>query len=179
MIISLWSKRTKEVFNKEIWKDIVFKDKKNNLQKKFQDLPEIEKDTIIFCTSENYAQFLSFLSSAWRDELKKFEDQNFKPIFKEKIEQEKQNPALKNDILGYQKSLFDIRKNFAFEQEKFVEEFFNKNENVFLKNEKQQTLEILRSWNQRENLYLKKFEDILLLEMGRNGRRNENSDLSF
>lgn len=163
VVLRTWTRKTIDVFNKDIWKDISFKDKKNNIEKKFKDLPEIEKDTVIFATSENYAQFLSFLCSAWNDELKKFENENFRPVPKNAIENEKQQPATKNDILTYQRTLFDIRKNFAFEQEKFVEEFFNKNSDVFKQKEKKQTLEILRAWNERENLYLKNFEGVFLL----------------
>jgi hypothetical protein len=163
VVLKTWTRKTIDVFNKDVWKDISFKDKKNNIEKKFKDLPEIEKDTIIFATSENYAQVLSFLCSAWNDEFKKFENENFRPIPKNAIENEKQQPATKNDILTYQRTLFDIRKNFAFEQEKFVEEFFNKNSDVFQQKEKKQTLEILRAWNERENLYLKNFEGVFLL----------------
>lgn len=164
LVLRTWTRKTIEVFNKDVWKDISFKDKKNHIEKKFRDLPKIEQDTIIFLTSENYAQFLSFLCSAWNDELKKFENENFKPIPKNTIENEKQQPAIKSDIIAYQGTLFDIRKNFAFEQEKFVEEFFNKNIDIFQQTEKKQTLEILRAWNERENLYLKNFEGVHLLE---------------
>lgn len=164
VVLQTWTRKTTDIFKKEVWHNIIFKDKKNNIEKKFQDLPQIERDLIIFSTSENYSQFLSFLSNAWEEELKKFDNQDYQPVPKDKIENEKQNPASKSEVLAYQNILFEIRKNFAFEQEKFVEEFFNKNSDIFEKNEKKQTLEIIRAWNEKENLYSKNYEEIFLLK---------------
>lgn len=164
VVLQTWTRKTTDLFNKKIWEEIVMKDKKNNIQKKFKNLPSIEQDAIIITTSEKYAQFLSFLAKAWVDELAKFDNPNYNPNPKAKIENEKQEPAKKSDVIAYQGILFDIRKNFAFEQEKFIEEFFNKNKDIFLENEKEQTLQMLRSWNDQESLYKKRNDDIMLLK---------------
>lgn len=98
-------------FSQEYWKRIQIIDKKTNDVKSFSTLSELEKHTFIMVFSQQVSQESSRLQSSWRNEINNFSDKNY----------ESDNPkiAKKEDVIKYNKELFEIREKFANQCDSF------------------------------------------------------------
>lgn len=99
---------------------------------------------------------MAALQAAWEQELKKFDNPAHKLVPRPKIDNQKQNPAVKADVERYHKELLTLRKEYAVSYEKFVEKFLKDFEKDIDKKEAKMTLDKVRAFHDKQKLIERK-----------------------
>ena len=114
----------KEVFDFNSWNHVELKNTKTNKTVKFSELSEYEKNIFCVLMGDRLTREMTSTYQTWEGEQAKFKDKNYKPLAKTKINNAKENPALKVDIDKYLDTLMTLRKDHAQAYEKYIEKVF-------------------------------------------------------
>lgn len=116
----------KKSFDVEAWKNMELKNKKTGEVLKFQDLEAFDQHVFFLLHADRLSKSLTALNGFWVKELEKFDDPAYAPIARENVENDKQKPALKEDVAKYMGELDKLRKDFAVQYEKFADNMFQR-----------------------------------------------------
>lgn len=150
--ISAFKKVAEKSFKVEAWKDQKVVNNETNDEKKFGELLALEQHVLLLDLADNCSHRMLALQQAWDLELKKFANPMHKLVPRAKIDNQKQNPAVKADVETYHKELLTLRKNYAVAYEKFVEKFVKDFSKEIDKKEAKMTLDDIRSFHDKNGL---------------------------
>jgi len=134
------------------WKEQKVVNTETKEEKKFGELSALEQHVIVLDMADRCTHRMAAMQAAWDDELKKFADPAHKLVPRPKIENQKQNPAVKTDVETYSKELLTLRKSHAVSYEKFVEKFLNDFKKDVDPKEAKMTLDGVRSFHDKHKL---------------------------
>ena len=154
--ISAFKKITEKSFKLEAWKDQKVVHNETKDEKKFSELLPLEQHVLLLDLADNCSHRLLALQQAWDLELKKFANPMHKLVPRAKIDNQKQNPAVKADVEAYHKELLTLRKNYAVSYEKFVEKFVKDFKKDLDEKEAKMTLDDVRSFHDKCKLIERK-----------------------
>lgn len=154
--ISAFKDMTKKSLDLKAWKDRKVTNTDTKEEKKFGELPALEQHVILLDMADRVSHNMASLQAAWEQELKKFDNPAHKLVPRPKIDNQKQNPAVKADVESYHKELLTLRKEYAVSYEKFVEKFLKDFEKDIDKKEAKMTLDEVRAFHDKQKLIERK-----------------------
>jgi len=154
--ISAFKKATEKSLKVEAWKDQKVVNSETKEEKKFGELPALEQHVMLLDMADNLSHRMLALQQVWDKELVKFANPAHKLVPRPKIENQKQNPAVKADVETYHKELLTLRKNYAVTYEKFVEKFVKDFKKDIDEKEAKMTLDEVRSFHDKCKLIERK-----------------------
>jgi hypothetical protein len=123
-------KKDSKIFDVNFYSKIKLINKKTEKEMLLKDFAVLDQDVFIIDFAIKKTKEMNKIQILWKSEAIKINNPNYAPIKKPKIENEKQNPANKDDVEKFCLKLNDIRSNFAKQYEKFYEEFMEKNKEI-------------------------------------------------
>jgi hypothetical protein len=115
-----------KVFKLDTWKDVTLTHRSSKKEKKFSELSDLEQHVFVLIVAQRFSRESAALQGAWEKEAKKFDNSKHVIVLRDKIDNEKQKPAVKKEVQNYQKKLLDLRKKYAAAYEKFAENVADK-----------------------------------------------------
>lgn len=123
-------KKDSKIFDVSFYSKIKLINKKTEKEMLLKDFAVLDQDVFIIDFAIKKTKEMNKIQILWKSEAIKINNPNYAPIKKTKIENEKKNPANKDDVEKFCLKLNDIRSNFAKQYEKFYEKFMEKNKEI-------------------------------------------------
>jgi len=156
LAISVMKKTAEKSLKVEAWNDQKVVNSETKEEKKFGDLSGLEQRVMLLDMAFHFSQKTAMLQAAWDKELKKFDNPAYKAVPRAKIENQKQNPAVKGDVEIYHKQLLTLRKEYAVSFEKYVEKFVKDYSKEIDEKEAKLTLDQIRTFHDKQKLVERK-----------------------